>query len=242
MNKILTYLFISVAAYTFPLNAQTLEVGLIDHDRYPYFYADATNGNLTGLYIDILNFVSVESGIEFHYQRLPQKRLREYMKGGLIDVEPGIDMDWRQHPKEINNSVYTDVLFKSEEVIVYNRDVFSKDATVEEIMATDSCSVIGFNPPADPQKHPTIELYSEPQILELLKRKRCSWAQIPLYVLKSDYRGRVLVHTKPIIHYLLRIRLVKSQQHTLPSLNRAIEKLHASGRLEDLIYFYTGGE
>lgn len=242
MNKILTYLTILMTAYASTVNAQTLEVGLIDHDRYPYFYANLTDGKLTGLYIDILDFISVESGIEFHYQRLPQKRLREYMKVGLLDVEPGIDVDWRQHPIEIDNSVYTDVLFKSEEVIVFNPDVFSRDASVEEIMATDSCSVIGFNPPADPQKHPTVELYSEPQILELLKLKRCSWAQIPLYVLKSDYRGRVLAHTSPGVRYLLRIRLIKSQQHTLPSLNRAIEKLHASGRLEELIYFYTGSE
>ena len=242
MNKILTYLTILMTAYASTVKAQTLEVGLIDHDRYPYFYANPINGKLTGLYVDILDFISVESGIEFHYQRLPQKRLREYMKVGLLDVEPGIDVDWRQHPLEIDNSVYTDVLFKSEEVIVFNPDVFSRGASVEEIMARDSCSVIGFNPPADPQKHPTVELYSEPQILELLKLKRCSWAQIPLYVLKSDYRGRVLAHTSPVVRYLLRIRLIKSQQHTLPSLNRAIEKLHASGRLEELIYFYTGSE
>lgn len=94
MTNIKTKIILGIAAlFSLDISAMNshtnLTVGLISEGRPPYFFVD--NGEAKGVYIDILDKISAETGIYIDYKFLPQARIRHYIKSQFIDIEPGID-------------------------------------------------------------------------------------------------------------------------------------------------------
>lgn len=71
-------------------NPQRLQVGLIHPERPPY-YSDGHGTRPQGLFVELLEILATDLNIALDYKFLPQARLREYMKLGDLDIEPGID-------------------------------------------------------------------------------------------------------------------------------------------------------
>lgn len=223
------------------VSAKVMDVGLMDQDRPPYFKKPTISRPASGMYIDILNEIGHITGIRFKYKFLPQKRIRAYMKLGLLDVEPGIAKIWREEPEEEETSVYTDVLFSSEEALVYNPSKFpSSKPTAKELMNSYTpCSVLGFDR-MDEGTDSSHDLITETQILELIKRQRCDWAAFPVDVIKNRLKSKKLACTKPVAAYDLRIRFSVKNSGYIENVNYAIREIKASGKLQEIIERHVG--
>lgn len=217
-------------------NSTTLDVGLMDVDRPPYFIRQASHLSVSGIYIDIFDEIAQQTGLKFNYKFLPQKRIRAYIKIGMLDVEPGIDPQWRTQKDEMETTVYSDPLFRSHEVLVYNPSKFPIPPTHKELMQHKSCKVLGFSSVNDANEK-EFSFTSEEQILELIKLQRCDWAAFPIDVLNS-YSFEKLKYTVPVATYSLSLRLNKEHAHQLIPINAAIREMKVSGKLSAIIRSY----
>lgn len=218
----------------------TLDVGLMDADRPPYFIRPTDHFSVSGMYIDILDEIAQQTGLEFNYKFLPQKRIRAYIKIGLLDVEPGIDPQWRTQKGEMETTVYSEPLFESAEVLVYNPSKFPAPPSHEELMQYKPCKVLGFNSVKDANAK-EFAFTSEEQIIELIKLQRCDWAVFPIDVLNSHPSFGKLKYTDPVATYSLSLRLNKEHAHQLIPINTAIREMKASGKLDAIIRSYEHG-
>ena len=224
------------------LNAQTLSVGLMDVDRPPYFWKD--DGRYQGLFIEVLEALSKESGISFSYQSLPQARIRLYMLAGRLDVEPGIAPKWRRKKGEAEVSVYTDSFMTIEQVYVVSGMKNIEKPKRSDLAGFKFCNVLGFSKPARDGKENIQELLSESQLLGMLDKGRCDYATLPLDVLNYLQRtgNYSVTHSEPFIRFALRLRLHQRHKDLVPVLNEALTKMKQNGRLakilEDYQYIY----
>ena len=215
----------------------TLDVGLVDVDRPPYFVRSSHNMSASGMYIDILDEIGKQTGIIFNYKFLPQKRIRAYIKIGLLDVEPGIDPKWRVKEGEVESTVYSEILFESPEVLVYNPSKFPTPPSHEELMEHNLCKVLGFNGIQGSSAREYL-LTTEEQIIELIKLQRCDWAMFPIDVINAHSSFERLKYTEPLVTYSLSLRLNKEHEFLLQSINAAIQEMKQNGKLRAIIRSY----
>lgn len=236
--KLLLILLVGCFSYTTTAATKVMDVGLIEQGRQPYFTPSDKDDKPQGMYIDILDAISSKTGIQFRYQFLPQARIRMYLKIGMLDIEPGIAPEWRKESGEQEISIYSDVLFSSQEVLAYNSSVFSSTPDARTLMANyRPCKLLGFNE-LEPSND-THSLTSEQQLLELIRIKRCDWAIFPLDVLKRTSTYKEIAYTKPVANYHLRLRLHNKNTDYLEMINMAIQSMQKSGELSSIINSYS---
>jgi len=225
-------------------HSKPLTVGLIDGGRPPYYWK-SDNGNLTGLYIDLLKLIEDRSSLSFTFKSTPQSRIRLRMISGNLDIEPGIDPIWRQELGEQENSSYSMPFMASEEAWVYSKHHELSKLNHKEIEKLKPCSVHGFNV-TDIQKKPEREVkaLSELQILRLIELDRCDYAIMPLDVFSylSNNTSFHVHMTRPHVSYQLSFRINKQHIDILPELNKALAALINNGSVERLVIKYTTPE
>jgi len=241
MNKMKLLLSILAVSMGCAANAATkvMDVGLIEQGREPYFTKPEQGVQPEGMYIEIFEAISRQSGIQFRYRFLPQARIRMYLKIGMLDIEPGIDPKWRKEQGEELVSIYSDVLFSSQEVLAYNPSRFSRTPDARSLMADyRPCKLLGFN--GIESTDDTHSLTSEEQLLELIRLNRCDWAIFPLDVFNSKSGYQQIAHTRPVASYELRLRLHNKDSDYLETINMAIRSMKKSGELASILNRYTG--
>ncbi|MCW8331870.1 transporter substrate-binding domain-containing protein [Photobacterium sp. SDRW27] len=240
MRPVTLLAVLSVLISSQACEAVTLKVGLIDHDRPPYFWLPTSDNPPRGAYIDILEYIGQRLDIEFEYQFLPQARIRHYMKNQRLDLEPGIDSGWRTEPGEREASVYTLPLFRSEEVIVYNRSRFSPQPEIDTFVGARPCKVLGFNnfELSNDRLEIERELLTEAQLFEMLLKGRCDYALFPTDVFSFARIDERLAATLPVASYDLRIRLSRQYAYLVPDFNRVINELRGSNQIRVIFEKY----
>jgi ABC-type amino acid transport substrate-binding protein len=225
------------------VNSAPLTVGLIDTDRPPYFSKPTLSKPVRGMYIDILNEIGKQAHINFEYEFLPQARIRLYMKLNVIDVEPGIDKSWRTEEGE-ESSLYSDVLFESKEVIVYNPEYFLTPPSPSDLDSLVSCAIIGFSYlEVEPKKeYAKSKIVTEEQSIKLLELGRCDYAIMPIDVLKHMNTNSNLAMSSSVTSYKLRIRLNNEQDELVEPINNAIQSMKENGKLAYIINSYLGAQ
>lgn len=94
--------------------ATTFNVVLYNGGNPPY--SMISENEQSGIFIDIFNRLSQLTGYKFNFMQLPVARgLREFNQG-KIDIEPGINKNWRLHQKEVG--LYTIPYASSVEVLL----------------------------------------------------------------------------------------------------------------------------
>lgn len=235
------FILLLTFCFSFPSYAESvLRVGLINYDRPPYFWLPRLDNSASGFYIDLLEAVGAKADLEFEYLFYPQVRLRRYMLQGKLDLEPGIDRIWRREPGEEEASVYSKPFLASGEVLVLSKQVLDFYAEQQGFV---NCAVLGFNTAEnlnETQGQNNQQLLTEVQILKSLDSQRCNRALMPQHVLEyylseSDYD---VIVSNVVKTYILRLRLHRSQQHLLPTINKALEVLISEGEIERLLRKY----
>jgi len=219
---------------------EVLTVGLISPERPPYFWREDKTGELKGIYIDLLNQLMKKSDINLNYQFYPQPRLREYMRLGKLDIEPGIDSQWRTEKGEQESSVYSNVFMTSEEVYVFSETHFDHPPIQEQLMAKQLCRLQGFDTIEKEQLIDARRLVSEVQILDMVAQGHCHYALVPIPALKywQEKNNKALNSTAPIVSYQLRIRLNVKFQDLIPEINKQLAVMNSEGKIDDIIAKY----
>ena len=221
---------------------ESLRVGLVHPERPPYFWRHKPEGELAGIYIDLLEALGKATGITFSYHFYPQARLRLYMLRGELDLEPGIDSDWRQAPGERAQSVYTSPFMQSEEVLVFSPQRYLADAGPAQLATLSGCVVLGFNPLEyeNEASGGWQKVVTEEQILGMLEKDRCHYAVMPTWVLQFFEKRRPLAirQSGPVASYVLRLCLGRQHAHLVPLLNAALARMKADGRLDAILNKY----
>jgi hypothetical protein len=237
---------LAVIYMLFPANAsavaQILDVGLMNQGRPPYYSLPTDTEPTKGLYIDILDEIGREIGIEFRYLFLPQARIRHLMNHYRLDVEPGIAEEWRMELLELENSIYSRAIFTSSEVIVYNPERVQLPVNLNTFSALTSCSILGFSKSTLATEKGTTskDVLTELQILQLLQNKRCDFAVFPKDVIASKLANSGLMMTESIYVFALKLRLTNQHTALLSPINIAIDKMVKSGVMEKIIIKHRG--
>ncbi|MEZ8196070.1 substrate-binding periplasmic protein [Vibrio cortegadensis] len=235
--------------YSSLANAVSLDVGLIEGGRAPYFMTATDDLPDHGIYVDALREIGAQTGINFQFKYYPQARLRAYMKHGILDIEPGIDPSWRTEQGEESISLYSDVILSSDEVIVYNPKAFISPPSVDDFKSLQLCTLLGFDlfnqEPNAEKSHDTSKVkpnvVRENQLLKLVEFGRCDYAIFPIDVISKKIKQYGLEMTKPVATYQLRIRLHRDRKLYLEAINNAIASMKKSGKLQAIIDSYTKG-
>lgn len=241
MNAIhIIILLVTVLFTCFSHAKEVLTVGLISPERPPYFWRSKDDGTLKGIYVDLLNELTKTSGIKLNYRFYPQSRLREYMRLGKIDLEPGIDSEWRQEKGEQQSSVYSNVFMISDEVYVFSDNHFNNPPTSEQLLSKQLCRLHGFDTIDEGQLKDAHRLVNESQILDMVAQGHCHYALVPTPVLKHWQKQSeiTLNNTAPIVSYQLRFRLNAKFDYLIPELNKQLALLKSNGKFDDIIASY----
>jgi len=110
------YIFVYLIIFCFipPCFAKTFNVVLYNGGNPPY--SMITQGKQSGIFVDIFDRLSEITGYKFKFVQLPVARgLREFDLG-KIDIEPGINKNWRLNQEEIG--IYTIPYATSVEVLL----------------------------------------------------------------------------------------------------------------------------
>ncbi|WP_298441323.1 transporter substrate-binding domain-containing protein [uncultured Ferrimonas sp.] len=233
-NKIFLPLVLLLGMMLVPVKAEsvTLQVGLIQDGRPPYFWAPTESSPPKGIYIDILDAIARRTELSFNYRFLPQARIRLYMVKGLLDIEPGIDPSWRSKISEVNTSVYSDPFMSSSERMVTSKHYSNADNMQR------SCVMLGFN--SEIENSQTMTTLDEQQLLEMMDKNRCDFAVMPslvihYYLAQKKYNVNISAENN---HFELTLRLFHQQQALLPVINQALAELRQSGELAEILSRY----
>lgn len=217
----------------------SLVVGVMNADRPPYFWKDETGG-YKGLFIDVLDELSKETGLHFSYKALPKARIRLHMVAGKIDVEMGIATEWRTKKAEVKNSVYSISFMDSKEVYVTNLQQGSFDIEKNVPVGDKFCGILGFSKAKSSREKIRIDFLSEKQLLKMIDKKRCDYTIMPYDIfrylmLESTYD---LVASDPISTHAMRLRLNRQHEWLIPRIDAALLRMKSSGRLAVILGRY----
>lgn len=219
---------------------ETLKVGMIEGGRAPYFFAEESEK--TGLYKDILSIIERKTKIEFTYHYYPQARLRRMMISGSLDVEMGTDPSWRQEKNEVDVTSYSVPFMLSREswvVSASNKQKFQHwSNTLQDAVP---CVVLGFNVEENMKKADVdVRVNSDLHLLEMLKRKRCDVALIPNAILDyyHSFNDKNYAMFPGKAEHQLSLRIGNSRRYLLPKINKAINDMKSSGKLQHLFKKY----
>ena len=220
-------------------NAESFVVGLMNADRPPYFWRDQTGG-YRGLFIDVLDELSKETGLHFSYKALPKARIRLYMIVGKIDVEMGIATEWRKKKAEVKNSVYSIPFMDSKEVYVTSSMQGSFDSEQNVPIGDKFCGILGFSKPKGTSEKSRVDFLSEDQLLKMIDKRRCDYTIMPQDIFRYLLRGNTynVVASDPISIHAMRLRLTRQHEWLLPRINAALLRMKDSGRLAIILDRY----
>ncbi|MEZ0576463.1 substrate-binding periplasmic protein [Halodesulfovibrio aestuarii] len=239
MKRLLLCLMVALYACTFAVesHACSLVVGLMNADRPPYFWKDNTGG-YKGIFIDVLDEITKETGIFFSYKALPKARLRLYMIVGKIDVEMGVSPQWRQRTAEVTNSVYTESFMETKDVYVSNAALGRFYGEENIPIGSKFCGILGFHYPDKFEERQNF--LSEEQLLQMIDKKRCHYSMMPDDVFRYLMLDRSynIVAGQAVSSHLKLIRLNKQYEFLLPRFNAALQRMKDSGRLAAILERY----
>lgn len=225
--------------FTGGAKAESLVVGVMNADRPPYFWKDKTGG-YKGIFVEVLDELTRETGIHFSYKALPKARLRLYMVAGKIDVEMGVAKEWRQKKEELATSVYSISFMESKEVYVTHSSHGSFDPVNNTPLGEKFCGILGFSMPKGSEGKKRQDFLCEAQLIKMIDKRRCDYTVMPYDIYRYTIRGAnySVAASAPISTHAMCIRLHKRNEWLLPRINAALKRIMRSGRLTLLLKKY----
>lgn len=233
-------LAITVLALFAGLPAHGVELRIAYGDTgFPPFYFREGEAKL-GIYDKLIKAIAAATGDTFRIAYLPQNRKYRAFEEGRIDVEPGVNPEWRERWKDI--SAYSEPFMEVEDVLIAPQDVPPFRAP-EELVGKSIGTQTGYF-------YPELEAFfndgrvkrddaadEETMIAKLAKRRVDAgilWRTLAEWHLRNDPQAAKFtiggsINTKTV-HF--RFRAVPELKDALDRFNRALALLKADGRLK----------
>ncbi len=237
---ILLYL---VVLSCFALRAETLTVMLYSPANPPY--AVLEENGVSGIFVDIFNQVSEITGDDFEFIHLPIARALHEFDQGRIDIEPGVNPNWRQHLKVLG--LYSVTYAISEEVVVFSPGHFKEVLEPSDLFDEAVGIVRGFSYPRFDTAFSTdliirVNNVSQTHLLEQLLHRRFEQIFVGLntikYFQKIKPQYRVLEIGNVVDRQEVKMRVHPSNKTFMPRLNNALEQMLNAGKIDEIYSKY----
>lgn len=221
-------------------SAGTYSVLLYAPNNPPYVtFEDA---NKKGIFIDIFSAISEITGDKFEFEHQPIARGLLEFDEGRIDIEPGVNPNWREHRKE--PGLYSIPYAISEEVIVFapghKKDVREPADLIDEIVGIAR----GFSYPKFDAAFSTdaiirVNNVSQTHLIEQLLKGRFRQIFVGLNTIQylqsvqPEYRMLEIGNVVDVQNVMMRVH--PQQAELLNRLNEALDKLIQEKKI-DAIY------
>ncbi len=199
-----------------------------------------------GIYDRLIKAIAAETGDSFRIAYLPQNRKYRAFEEGRIDIEPGVNPEWRERWKDV--SVYSEPFMEVEDVLISQQDVPPFRAP-EELIGKSLGTQTGYS-------YPELEAFfkdgrirrddaaDEQTMIAKLAKKRIDagvlWRTIAEWHLRNDPQGARFsiggsINAKSV-HF--RFRAVPELKEALDRFNRALVEFKANGRMKAIFDEY----
>ena len=219
-----------------PASGQTLIVGGYD---YPPFMSSQ---NQTGLYHQLMDAISTESGLSFDWHYYPYARLNRLFEQGSIHIEVGSSPIWTK--ASITPGHYSDGFYHIEDVALFATDKTLSVKNASDIHGRNIGVVRGygfakFDEAFHSGKAIRTDTKNELHLLEMLYHNRADAIFISRHVYyhhaiqNEKYQNFVIGDV--IGAYEVGVRVHPSAKHILPLINRAIQTLKLNGTIRAIM-------
>ncbi len=173
LNRFLKIFACSSIAFSLSAHCDTFNVGLLKSGHPPFSFP--ASHHQKGIYVDILQQITLITGDKFIINYYPNKRLIKSFNDGLIHIEPGVSPLWRTQWKDISRysiafTQYTDVtVFRKNELFKINS---AADLMDKGVATVKSYYYPGFQNAFNSGKIKRYSLNHELQLLKFLSKKQ----------------------------------------------------------------------
>jgi polar amino acid transport system substrate-binding protein len=220
-------------------NAKSYKVLLYAPDNPPYVILDDPEN--PGIFMDVFASVSKITGDTFKFVHQPIARGLFEFDEGRIDIEPGVNPNWRKHLKVVG--LYSVPYAMSEEVIVfapgYKKEVNGPADLLDDIVGIAR----GFSYPRFDAAFSTdsiirVNNVSQTHLMEQLLKSRFTQIFVGLntirYFQATRPEYRVLEIGNVVDEQQVMMRVHPKNAELLPRLNAAIEQLIDHGEIKGI--------
>jgi polar amino acid transport system substrate-binding protein len=220
--------------------SDTLKVILYDGGSPPLFFAKSENK--TGIYVDILMAIGDKTGHKFEFNHLPTKRAMALFENGKMHLEPGINPIWRSSSKVPGE--FSEPFGKAEDIVIFPKGKLKPVNGPEDLSKSNIGTIKGFFYPGymdafGSRKITRKDSLDEDKLMLKLANNRIDAAFIrkeaAQYRIKTDSKLANIETGNVIGSADIMFRIHPSKSGVIPSINKAISELQASGAL-DAIY------
>lgn len=218
---------------------EVLRIGL-DENGFPPFYFRPAEADL-GIYELILAEVAKITGDRYVPVFLPQKRKFKMFEANDVDVEPGVNPDWRENQKSV--SLYSIPFAESEDVLLYHAEDGRPFGDVKDLDGRILGCVVGFAYPDIAAKLKSGKIKRddskdrEMMIQKLLKR-RVDAIILPRpvaeYWQKLHDKEKRLKFGATVSSRAIMFRFHVKKQHLLPAFDKALKQVIDKGRVKEI--------
>ena len=236
--SILCLLSFALAASSPRADAESLRVGLEESGFPPFYFKQSEHK--PGIYDRILAQAHSLTGDTYEVEYWPQARKLRLFETGQLDIEPGVNPDWRERYKSI--SLYSDPFAEMEDVFVAPTDAASPFRAPEELAGKRLGTMTGF-------VYPRLEaLFKDGRVTrddsddeasmikKMLKRRIDAgvlWRTVADYYLRETGPNRFTIGgalEAKAVHF----RFAVAKKDALDRFNRALQEMKANGRLKEI--------
>ena len=231
--------FLGIESVSISIQAVTLKVGFYNFP--PYMSSDTQ----TGIYHDIFESISRDTGYTFEIEYYPSTRLKMNFENNVIDIEPGVNPAWRKDSKV--PGLYTIPFAKSVDVVIFRPGQQIPVDGPESLKGRTIGVVRGYVYPGFTDSFTNNEiiradLTDEPQLLKFFIAGQIDQIFINRAVVQYWLQKKTPEH-----HYIMgdiigdvevMMRVHPSKKQALERLNKSIEKLSTSGEIEKIYKKY----
>lgn len=241
IRKLLTLLcLLGMSTFSF---AETLKVVLYDGGSPPLFFEKGDSN--TGIYVDLLNAIGKQSGIQFQFDYLPTKRAMALFEQGQVHVEPGINPVWRSGSAVPGE--FTIAFAKAEDVVIFNEGKLKSVSGPQDLSGMKVGTIKGFFYPGYMDAFGSGSIHrqdslNEDKLMLKLVNNRIDTAFIrkeaAQYRIKTDASLKSIQIGSVIGSADIMFRVHPSKASVIPAINEAITELKANGTVETIYAQY----
>ncbi len=238
--QIFNYCFLLSCSLT--LKAETLSAAIFAKANPPYTIIDGEQAS--GIILDIYEKLEQMTGHKFDLHIQPAARVMHEFDAGRIDVEAGVNENWRKHNKILGK--YSIAYAESTEVIVFKTNRIkvnsAKDLYGKKVGIVRGYSYPNYDQAFTDNKIVKIENVSERNLLNQLLMGRLEQVFIGyrtiLYYQKRFPEYRQLIIGDIVNQDQVKLRFHPSKSHLLPEINKALDKLIKTGVIDKIYQKY----
>jgi len=241
MGKLLMFLvamWISIDSH-----AETFRVAYYDGGDAPFSYT--LNGQLIGIFPDLMAAIARQSGDQLENQALPMKRLLNAFESGLLDIEVGVNPKWRS--TSLTPGAYSDAFLLVNDVLCYRVGKRKKNENISNFLGETIGVIANYSYPEFDAAFAKgsikrADIFTNTSLLVMLKAMRFDQIIISQYVkqywAKTDpdkyncEEGRV-VESRSIM-----LRVHPTKAYAVMRFNAAINTLKKNGELDAILRRY----